>query len=179
MHLIIWLYTNVKFVVKRLFNLQGKLQLVLTDHRVCLQNVIIKYAIANIHFHRDTLKRKVHMYNLYISLILFSVFCFGCTTPPPNYYWKQPPPVVTKYNGNYPSEQIRNLWMLCSTGFQQKQPLMELMDRWVICDCYTDTIRSSRSPEELNNMSEQEGADMAQLLINTCNSKASIPINPT
>jgi hypothetical protein len=86
---------------------------------------------------------------------------------------------MSKYNGNYPTEQIRNLWMLCSTGFQQKQPLMELMDRWKVCDCYTDTIRSSRTPEQLENTTEQEGVDMAQLLIKTCNSLAPQIKNPT
>ena len=58
--------------------------------------------------------------------------------------------IIPKYNGNYPTAQIRTLWMVCSFNFRQKNPYMNQVLVWKTCDCYTDTIREVLTPEQVD-----------------------------
>ena len=75
-----------------------------------------------------------------------------------------------KFNGNYPTLQVRELWQVCSLTFQQKHPGLPQALRWLVCDCYTDIIRRDYTPEQ----AARQGAglnekELTVTLINECN----------
>ena len=63
---------------------------------------------------------------------------------------------ATRFNGNFPASQIRNLWQVCSFSFQQRQPQIPQPMRWDVCDCYVDVIRETLSPEEISKLDFEE-----------------------
>ena len=78
---------------------------------------------------------------------------------------------TTKFNGNFPSEQIRNLWQVCSITFQHKQPQLPQPLRWQVCDCYTDVIRETLSPEDVSKIDFEGAKKLTIKLIEQCNKK--------
>ena len=78
---------------------------------------------------------------------------------------------ATKFNGNFPSKQIRELWQVCSFTFQTKHPQLPQPLRWDVCDCYTDVIRETLSPEEVSKLNFIKTKDLTIKLINQCNGK--------
>ena len=78
---------------------------------------------------------------------------------------------ATKFNGNFPTGQIRNLWQVCSIQFQERQPQIPQPLRWDVCDCYVDVIRETLSPEEISKLDFEEAKKLTVKLINECNGK--------
>ena len=76
-----------------------------------------------------------------------------------------------KFNGNFPTGQIRELWQICSVTYQYKQPQLPEQIRWMICDCYVDTIREDLSPEKVIDIEYKEAKELSLKLINECNKK--------
>ena len=76
---------------------------------------------------------------------------------------------ATKFNGNFPTGQIRNLWQVCSIQFQERQPQIPQPLRWDVCDCYVDVIRESLSPEEISKLDFEEAKKLTIKLIEQCN----------
>jgi len=78
---------------------------------------------------------------------------------------------ATSFNGNFPSKQIRELWQVCSFTFQTKQPQIPQLLRWDVCDCYTDVIRKTLSPEEVSKITPEQTRKLTLELIDQCNGK--------
>ena len=76
---------------------------------------------------------------------------------------------ATKFNGNFPTGQIRNLWQVCSMQFQHSHPQLPQPLRWSVCDCYTDVIRETLLPEEVSKISFEEARKLTVKLIKQCN----------
>ena len=81
--------------------------------------------------------------------------------------------VVAKplFNGSFPTSQIRELWQICSVTYQYKQPQLPEPIRWMLCDCYTDTIRQDLPPEKVKELEYEEAKELSLKLINECNTK--------
>ncbi len=77
----------------------------------------------------------------------------------------------TRFNGNFPTGQIRNLWQVCSIQFQQRQPQIPQPLRWDVCDCYVDVIRETLSPEEISKLDFEEANKLTERLVDQCNEK--------
>ena len=78
---------------------------------------------------------------------------------------------VTKFSGDYPSKQIRELWQVCSFTFQTRHPQVPQPIRWETCDCYTDVIRGKMTSAEALNSSKEQAQELTIELINQCNAK--------
>ena len=78
---------------------------------------------------------------------------------------------ATKFNGSFPTKQVRALWQVCSFTFQTKHPQIPQPLRWDVCDCYTDVIRETLSPEEVSKLNFIKTKDLTIKLINQCNGK--------
>ena len=75
-----------------------------------------------------------------------------------------------KFNGNYPTLQVRELWQVCSLTFQQKHPHLPQALRWLVCDCYTDIIRRDYTPEQAARKGEGlNEKELTVTLIHECN----------
>ena len=92
--------------------------------------------------------------------------------------WQQKTTQITaKYNGNYPTSQIRGVWMMCSLSFQKNSPFLEREIVWTACDCYTDIIRQELTPIEVEGPEPITRLDLKKVLVERCNPKL-VP-NPT
>ena len=78
---------------------------------------------------------------------------------------------ATKFNGNYPTKQVRKLWQVCSFTFLQRQPEIPQPLRWEMCDCYVDVIRETMTPEESLDTSPEQAKKLTLELIDQCNGK--------
>ena len=74
-----------------------------------------------------------------------------------------------KYNGNFPTQQVRELWMMCSQTFQGSHPGLPQALRWLVCDRYVDLIRRDLSPETAVDMDPVAHKDLTVSLIQECN----------
>ena len=78
---------------------------------------------------------------------------------------------ASRFDGNFPSKKIRELWQVCSYTFQTKHPQIPQPLRWEVCDCYTDVIRETLSPKEVDKLNFIKTKDLSMKLINECNGK--------
>ena len=78
---------------------------------------------------------------------------------------------ASRFDGNFPSKKIRELWQVCSYTFQTKHPQIPQPLRWEVCDCYTDVIRETLSPKEGDKLNFIKTKDLSMKLINECNGK--------
>ena len=86
--------------------------------------------------------------------------------------------IKAKYDGNYPTGQIRTLWMVCSVSWRQKNPFIDQVALWKVCDCYTDTIRELLTPEEAQGAEAIKKVNLTKVLSEKCNPIIP-PIKPT
>ena len=73
------------------------------------------------------------------------------------------------YSGKFPTAHIRELWQICSVTYQYRQPGIDQMSRWIICDCYTDMIRKDLTPDKVKDMEYEAAKELSAKLINECN----------
>ena len=78
---------------------------------------------------------------------------------------------VTKFDGNFPAKQIRELWQVCSFTFQTRHPQVPQPVRWETCDCYVDVIRETLTSESARNSTKEEAQELTVELIQQCNDK--------
>ena len=76
-----------------------------------------------------------------------------------------------KFNGNFLTKQIRELWQVCSITFQTNHPQLDQALRWEVCDCYTDLIRKTLTPDKLGKLGNKEAIELSSKLIKECNVK--------
>lgn len=74
-----------------------------------------------------------------------------------------------KFNGNFPTLQVRELWQVCSLTFQGKHPMLPQELRWLVCDCYTDIIRRDLTPEQAAKQDPIDSRELTVTLIQECN----------
>ena len=78
---------------------------------------------------------------------------------------------VTKFSGDFPAKQIRELWQVCSFTFQTRHPQVPQPVRWETCDCYVDVIRETLTSESARNSTKEEAQELTIELIQQCNDK--------
>ena len=91
---------------------------------------------------------------------------------------QKPKPITPKFDGNYPTAQIRSLWMICSVNWRNKNPFRDQIKLWQVCDCYTDTIRELLSPQEVNGPENIKKVKLTKVLAERCN-QIIPPVKPT
>jgi len=101
-----------------------------------------------------------------LKLLVITVF-LGCTILNP--VMAEEP----KFNGNFLTKQIRELWQVCSITFQTNHPQLDQALRWEVCDCYTDLIRRTLTPDKLGTLDYKQAKELSSKLINECNVKLS------
>ena len=102
-----------------------------------------------------------------LKLLVITVF-LGCTILNPVMAEEQQ---KAKFNGNFLTKQIRELWQVCSITFQTNHPQLDQALRWEVCDCYTDLIRRTLTPDKLGKLDYKQAKELSSKLINECNVK--------
>ena len=49
----------------------------------------------------------------------------------------------------FPTQNIRDLWWACSLEFRKIRPNMQEESRVYLCDCYTDHMRETYTPDQV------------------------------
>ena len=102
-------------------------------------------------------------------LMLFLFLISGCQTTQN----------IPTYNGNFPTAQIRGVWMKCSISWRQNNPFIEQHIVWATCDCYTDVIREILTPDQIKGIETiAKEKKLSTVLSKRCNPKTQ-PVNPT
>ena len=79
--------------------------------------------------------------------------------------------IKPKFHGDYPTENLRQMWSYCHQNFRMKSPLTPLPLVSQMCDCYLDQMRQAHSQKNINNLSDNDTRAMDQNLIRVCNVK--------
>ena len=76
----------------------------------------------------------------------------------------------------FSTQQVRELWQVCSISFRSQNPGIGQEIYMPVCDCYMDHIRSNYTPEQVSdNMTKEDQARLTQELKVECNSKIQKP----
>ena len=80
----------------------------------------------------------------------------------------------------FSTQQVRELWQICSINFRTKYLGIRQEVYFPVCDCYIDHMRSTYTPKEIeNNMTLEEQATLTEELKVKCNPIAQKPITLT
>ena len=71
------------------------------------------------------------------TVALISLLLYGCTSN-----------VNTKFSGDHPTSQIRDMWTVCYIAKAKAQPHFPPPMHWAFCDCVTDKSRETYSSKE-------------------------------
>lgn len=85
----------------------------------------------------------------------------------------------TEFYPDYRTSDVRFIWHHCHQGLMKRGNLPEL-HIWAICDCFTDTLRSSVPRSEFEVMGEQEQYYLSLRSANYCiqNTLMPAPVDP-
>ena len=68
----------------------------------------------------------------------------------------------------FPTKNIREMWYSCSIEFQKLLPSMQEGTRIYLCDCYTDYMRKSFTPEEVIAMTPEQAKSLGLIMRDKC-----------
>ena len=70
----------------------------------------------------------------------------------------------------FSTQQVRELWQVCSISFRSQNPGIGQDIYMPVCDCYMDHIRSNYTPEQVSdNMTKEDQAKLTLDLKIECN----------
>ena len=70
----------------------------------------------------------------------------------------------------FSTQQVRELWQICSISFRTNYPGIRQEIYFPVCDCYIDHMRSAYRPEEvIDNMTKEDQAQLTEELKAKCN----------
>ena len=93
------------------------------------------------------------------TLIILAFLLVGCPTG-----------YLIGVEPKYSTQQVRELWQICSISFRTNYPGIRQEVYFPVCDCYIDHMRSDYKPEEvIDNMTKEEQATLTEELKAKCN----------
>ena len=76
----------------------------------------------------------------------------------------------------YSTQQVRELWQICSFSFRTQYPGLGQDIYMPVCDCYLDHMRGNYTPKQvIDNMTKEDQAQLTQELKVECNPKIEKP----
>ena len=76
----------------------------------------------------------------------------------------------------YSTQQVRELWQICSFSFRTQYPGLGQDVYMPVCDCYLDHMRGNYTPKQvIDNMTKEDQAQLTQELKVECNPKIEKP----
>ena len=68
----------------------------------------------------------------------------------------------------FPTQNIREMWYSCSIEFRKLMPYMQETTRIFLCDCYTDHMRKSFTPEQVKTLTPSQSRILGLEMRNKC-----------
>jgi hypothetical protein len=95
----------------------------------------------------------------FIMLSLLAIFVYGAVMQGTAYGQEKL---------KFPSKNIREMWSACSTEFRKILPSMMEETRMYLCDCYTDYMRKSFTPEQVIAMTSEQARSLGLIMRIKC-----------
>ena len=94
---------------------------------------------------------------MYVLLVVFSIIFFYAA-------FKQ----ATASELKFDTKNVRELWQACSIQFQMVSPSMLQETRMYLCDCYSDYMRTTFTPEQAQKLTSEESKKLGKKLKTLC-----------
>ena len=77
---------------------------------------------------------------------------------------------LTGVEPNFSTQQVRELWQVCSISFRTQYPGIGQDVYMPVCDCYLDHMRGNYTPKQvIDNMTREDQAKLTEELKVKCN----------
>ena len=99
------------------------------------------------------------------TLIIIVFLVIGCPTG-----------YLTGGETKFSTQQVRELWQVCSISFRSQNPGIGQDIYMPVCDCYLDHMRGKYTPKQvIDNMTREDQATLTEELKAKCNPKLQKP----
>jgi hypothetical protein len=95
----------------------------------------------------------------FIMLSLLAIFMYGAVMQGTAYGQEEL---------KFPTKNIREMWYSCSTEFRKILPFILEGTRIYLCDCYTDYMRESFTPEQVIAMTSEQARALGLIMRDKC-----------
>jgi len=68
----------------------------------------------------------------------------------------------------FPTKNIREMWWSCSTEFRKLMPTVIEQTRIYLCDCYTDHMRKTYTPEQVRALTKEQARTLGLRMRERC-----------
>ena len=68
----------------------------------------------------------------------------------------------------FSTEKVRGMWFVCSTQFQMVAPTIPQIERVRLCDCYVDHMRTTFTPEQVEDMTSEQSRELGMKMNIIC-----------
>jgi hypothetical protein len=68
----------------------------------------------------------------------------------------------------FPTQDIREMWWACSLEFRRLMPTLTEQTRVYLCDCYTDHMRKTYTPEQVKALTKEQARTLGLRMRERC-----------
>jgi hypothetical protein len=68
----------------------------------------------------------------------------------------------------FPTKNVREMWWSCSLEFRKLMPTMTEQTRIYLCDCYTDHMRKTYTPEQVKVLTKEQAKTLGLRMKERC-----------
>jgi len=68
----------------------------------------------------------------------------------------------------FSTEKVRAMYYICSTQFQMVAPTIPQLERIRLCDCYVDHMRTTFTPEQVEDMTSEQSRELGMKMNIIC-----------
>tara|TARA_R110002020_G_scaffold117820_1_gene269287 strand:+ start:358 stop:708 length:351 start_codon:yes stop_codon:yes gene_type:complete len=68
----------------------------------------------------------------------------------------------------FPTQSIREMWWACSLEFKKIMPTIQENTKVYLCDCYTDEMRKTFTPEQVKAMTKEQSRTLGIMMRQKC-----------
>ena len=68
----------------------------------------------------------------------------------------------------FPTKNIREMWWACSLEFKKIRPNMQERSRVLLCDCYTNHMRETYTPEQVLALTQEQARTLGFRMRTIC-----------
>ena len=73
-----------------------------------------------------------------------------------------------EYNLKFYTKDIREMWWACSLEFKKIMPTIQENTKVYLCDCYTDEMRKTFTPEQVKAMTKEQSRTLGIMMRQKC-----------
>jgi len=71
-------------------------------------------------------------------------------------------------NLKFPTQSVREMWWSCSLEFRKLMPTIREQTKVYLCDCYTDHMRKTYTPEQVKALTKEQARTLGLRMREKC-----------